>query len=1556
MKKPLRFKVVVWTAFIFFCIQSFSQVPFTPVQNSTMTINGELKTIGNTIVGFNQIIDDVVYTPNDNYNGNISNNRKIFDYIDVDNDQSTFSSSSAVFTSSGSCAKVAYAGLYWAATYFVDRSTTNSNNILYDNLPFPDNRPDFRTLKFKPPGVVDYIDIPSSDTQVIFDGYRNTLTNPNNTAILDIPYVCYTDVTNIVKNLPTPDGTYTVANMRASTGFSGNNTNGISGGWVLVIAYEDNSLSKKYISTQQGYINVQPCVVDPTDPLDDCLKSFTYSGFQTPPVPFPVHARYAVATLEGDRPFVGDIFQIERPDLVRQNIFTAPANPNGNFFDSSISVDGSYVTNRTPSSENTLGFDLDIFDIVNPLNYIIGNNQTSATFFTSSSSDGYSIFFNAIQVGVIEPKLIVTERVLDANGIDITGDSVNFADQLFYELTIENKGNEDFTGTIIRDVLPDNVDFIIGSIFTSNPDIIVTPNTTNREINITVADNLLVPNGGVHTVRFGVQVVPTCADLRGSCSYEINNVATYTYKGIDSDVINTGESISGQDVCGFDISSSVNTLINEGVCFTESQVAFICTGSINLTADNGFTNYTWTYDEDPSVVFPNSQTITVTLPGTYTVLNSGTPGCQDSQQTFVVDGFTTVENPVIDIARNLGSNPNVNGEPNDGTPGTGNPCPINGEPLPEIFLCGAGTTLNIPLNFPIGTTVIWERLDPAACPTVTRDPNCPTPVIDSGVCDGDWVQVSTDIGSYTVTQSGEYRIRATFDSGCTIPFYFNVFQNNFDPDLVVVREFICGTPGTLRVQNSSLEYEYQLISPSGTVSPYQASPEFVGLTTVGNYTVNVRQTGGLPASCVFQDTVFLEERISNVVVTPRSPICPGDQGDVYINVVNSETNYIYTIRSTTNNFTAIEGPTTNQEYIFAGLNPDSYEVEVLSFDGNCIDIFSIVILPADSAIASVSVIKGLGCNPNYQPDPNQPSFDPDTNIALIQIDVNGGSGNYVYSTTSDFNTQLSPEIGTTNIFRITTSGNYDFFVADQDTGCFLSIDTIVVNPYQEIQATATAIRPIYSSDNSSIQVDVTSGEGPFIYTLNGTNTVGPIDDTTYTFNNVDPSIPHNITVTDNLGCDIALPQLVFSISEPLTANFSVIRELSCISGSESAIIEVSNITGGTGEYEWSLDLVGPFTTVTGIPFAIDVANAGVYTLYIKNQGNSYIESFPIIIDPILEIDNVNVTLGDQNCFNQTLDVVVSASSAIVAPAFYEYSITPDPSTGVGSTAFSTTTTYTFSKGVNYAVTARRSDTQCTKTTSFIGDLIPEIEITSAVLTSPVTCNGDSDGALVFTVSNSDIFAYTITSESMVFESGIGIGTTPVFISSLEPGTYTITVVDTSLGGGLSNACNYMQTITIEAADPITVETIVTQPTNLQNQGEIVIYAAGGTPPYSYSINNSSPVSTNVFTNLIPGNYTITTIDSNGCKILEEVTVSPGYSTKINLQDITKHFSMYPNPSSDIVNVNAEIKSIKVFDMTGKLVLKTTQNSYNISDLHNGVYFTRVIMIDDKEIMIKLIKE
>ena len=55
-------------------------------------------------------------------------------------------------------------------------------------------------------------------------------------------------------------------------------------------------------------------------------------------------------------------------------------------------------------------------------------------------------------------------------------------------------------------------------------------------------------------------------------------------------------------------------------------------------------------------------------------------------------------------------------------------------------------------------------------------------------------------------------------------------------------------------------------------------------------------------------------------------------------------------------------------------------------------------------------------------------------------------------------------------------------------------------------------------------------------------------------------------------------------------------------------------------------------------------------------------------------------------------------------------------------------------------------------------------------------------------------------------------------------------------------------------------------------GSITVKATGGTPPYQYSPDGVNFSSTNNFSNLGPGLYTIFVIDNNECKSEERVTV------------------------------------------------------------------------------------
>ena len=52
-------------------------------------------------------------------------------------------------------------------------------------------------------------------------------------------------------------------------------------------------------------------------------------------------------------------------------------------------------------------------------------------------------------------------------------------------------------------------------------------------------------------------------------------------------------------------------------------------------------------------------------------------------------------------------------------------------------------------------------------------------------------------------------------------------------------------------------------------------------------------------------------------------------------------------------------------------------------------------------------------------------------------------------------------------------------------------------------------------------------------------------------------------------------------------------------------------------------------------------------------------------------------------------------------------------------------------------------------------------------------------------------------------------------------------------------------------------------------------------------------------------------------------------------------SVYPNPVRNTLNIEGELESVEIYDVFGKLVLTSTKNTINTSDLANGIYVLNI---------------
>ncbi len=883
MKKPTNLRLIV-LALIFF--QSYFVVsqnlkPFTP--RFDMRLKGDMLLIGNNIL--NRETNN--RTPRDSYNGGGYNSDFDMKYIDIDSDNTTFSSSSATLTiPKPACYKIVYAGLYWGA-------------ILQQN-----DRTDIQKVKLKLP-TGGYNDITG---QIIYDANSTPIGSDNNKA-----YACYADITSLVAGQTNAQGLYTVANVKSSEGTNGGT--GLSAGWSIYIVYEDPTLPAKFITSFDGFSGIGGATT-----LD-----IPVSGFKTIPTG-PVRVKFAFAALEGDQPIAGDYLQINGIPISATNAANTVIRATNNFFNSSVTyVDPATdktenFVNRNPASSNTLGYDAGILNINNPGTVlkpggiVIDNNATSANITLGSTQDVYFYYFNAFAVDIIEPNIVLTKIVKNAAGVDIGNQDVTLGQQLNYEIGFKNTGNDDARGLTIRDQLPINIIFNYPADLNPLPAGVTVQSydPITRSIVFRVDDSVVKANTlSEKVISFKVQVVPDCNSLSEACSNSIDNSAYSTYRGtLNTDfLISDDPSVNTNTGCIL-TPKATNFLVGvDGCKYTESII--LCQDNVDLVAANGYTNYTWYSDEARTNQIGTGQTLNVTQPGIYYVYNLAAAPCRSIYQAFTVTRFgSTNANPVIPYAR---------------APYKGEVliCPNNGKELPNIFLCGANDSRLIETNISDGSTIVWEKLNEASC----APPSSPSCANESPTCT--WTQVATG-PSYDARIAGQYRLTLNYAGGCFNRFYFNVFTNSLNPTETHT-DLICGKPGTITIGGVPAGYEYSI---NGTT--YQASNIF-NVTTAGIYTVYIKQIGVTANPCIFTvPNIQIRQRNFSVTQDVTQPLCYGEKGRIRVAVNDANAQYYYKLYNNGLLLSNI-GPVPESEYTFDNLNTNQNYVLEVSTDDGCTD-------------------------------------------------------------------------------------------------------------------------------------------------------------------------------------------------------------------------------------------------------------------------------------------------------------------------------------------------------------------------------------------------------------------------------------------------------------------------------------------------------------------------------------------------------------------------------------------------------------------------------------------
>uniref|UniRef100_UPI001F58CDB8 beta strand repeat-containing protein n=1 Tax=Aestuariivivens insulae TaxID=1621988 RepID=UPI001F58CDB8 len=1430
MKKTTYVKTVL--VFLCFLLLGFSGVaqtyePFSLRKN--VEVRGSMLVIGNTILGEN----------NNDFNDLSRDNQDVsMQYIDIDGDASTFSSSSADLSlhlqedgSATTCYRVAYAALYWGA-------------ILQSG-----SRADINQVKFKLPGSTTYTDITG---EIIYDAISTPIPaesgEPGNT-----PYACYAEVTDLLTGLSDVEGTYTVADVTSSLGF--NNSTGLAAGWTLIIIYEDPNLHTKSFNIFDGFSHI----------YDGHQETVPVTGFATPPAGN-IDLQFAYAALDGDRTKRATKLEINGKEV------TTPLRSANKFFGSVIENENGVSHPRVPYSDNTLGYDTGFLEIINSEPEFIKNGDTSADFrlqVARGQADPIFAFLGAFAVDIIAPDIDLTKTVLDTAGDDIDGDGVFLGDQLFYEITYQSVGNDNVTEFTIKDVLPDNI------VFDPATDIDLTNaggatlqswDPVTRTLIFSIPDESVEVDDPAFVIRLAVQVVPNCYDLSQACSNEIKNQAFATYRGVINPTIIVEEGSFATTEC-LGVPGSTNFIVDISNCdFTRTEI--LCGSSVVLTAASGYDSYSWSTSPTGTPVIGTGQSYTATDVGTYYVTNTTTSTCISIEEAITVALYgNTQTNPVIPYADLLPT------------------CPNDGKVLPYIFLCGANETRAINTGISDAASIIWEQLDENSCAAMTVD-DCAN---ESDDCT--WNQVATG-PDYVADTAGQFRLVINYPGGCFSIFYFNVYQNLLNPT-ITAEDIICTTPGQVTVGGVPSGYEYSL-DPNG---PYQASNTFT-INTPGYYTVYIQQTVADSFPCTFQTpSIYVRQHDANLTTVVTQPDCNGDKGSIQLQVNDALPQYYYSLSQGGTLINSV-GPIMNSDYTFSNLNPGTYTYNVSTDDGcvftGDIDIIDPPVITVTAALTQPLTctdgeitIYPVGGTPPYNYFINSTTDSQDypeyvvttagvynitvldfngceattsitvdgilppeftigqTNILCadapnsgsISINVTNANGNsLMYSIDGGTTFASSP------VFTGLSAGDYDVVVQYTFDGdiCATVAQSVTITAQAPITGTATLTTALTCTTSGVITVSgVSGGTPPYQYSIDGVNfqsgnTFSGLSNGTYT-----------VTVLDANGCSSALaPITIDALDPPTDMDFSS-TALTCPTNTSD--VTITGTTGGTSPLEYQIIAPSGSATAYQPSNVFSGLAPGTYTFQVRDANDcTYSESYTI--DPLPVVSVVGQALSNITCFGASDG---TARFTVSGTTSFTYTIN-----GGSATAGASPINLTGLAAGSYTIAVTDTTTNCTATdTVTISGPPSALSVTATA--SPLTCTADGSVAITATGGWGG-YSYELEQPDSTV---LGPQGSNVFGGLSQTGTYTVTVTD-------ANGCEATTTFALSTpSNPTATISSADYCYDATNGASLEVSASGGNPPYQYSINGSAFQSNNVFTNLVPGTYNITVRDAYGCTFM-----------------------------------------------------------------------------------------
>ena len=477
------------------------------------------------------------------------------------------------------------------------------------------------------------------------------------------------------------------------------------------------------------------------------------------------------------------------------------------------------------------------------------------------------------------------------------------------------------------------------------------------------------------------------------------------------------------------------------------------------------------------------------------------------------------------------------------------------------------------------------------------------------------------------------------------------------------------------------------------------------------------------------------------------------------------------------------------------------------------------------------------------------------NDGKLHIEIVGGVAPYRY-VCKDSNGTIIKDVPNSNLKQIdfTNLASSIFTVSATDvTGCTKSTEFDFNNNVLEISISQSAEITCNNGKNGSLTAVVKGGFG--IRTISWyKNGVKIPNESNALLSNLEIGTYYAV-VKDFNKVEVTSKSIIITQPDPIVVSYTQ-KNANCLGFNDGNITLTAS--GGSNSFQYrykSQDSgYGNWIAFNNLAAVIPNLKANIYDIQVQDsKGCNYTSIVNIeITEPkqLLITQNTITPTTGFGLSNGSINIVVQGGTQA-----YNYKWFTNSNIQVNG---NTATVVSLPAGKYYAIV---TDAQgCTITSELYEITQPDLLVTTITSVNPVLCNGDKNASIKANVTGG-IAGYTYEWHSVPDTGVLG---TNVTLGNLGIGTYYIEVTDTK--NNVSKSDSFV------ISEPQKLNNTLSADYTLCGDGNdwtITPATTGGTKPYSYLWNTGA--TTEVLKNAVPGAYSVTVTDFNGCTITKSIS-------------------------------------------------------------------------------------